>query len=387
MAANAEKVGFIVHKGDAKDPGPDMWLVLAEQGREVWIVSGRATLFTAPPDVSAFAYGDLTSLRAFWLARDLLAWPAAPRAGDTFRLCASADAGLAPAADGVLGGDAFLLSVDPAGLPPEIAARFPHLRGLTALRLGAADAARAEGLLKGQVLVSVSGADGKLREVTGVQIPGVLDDLFTYDGPLGPTWENGTPTLSVWAPTARSVKLLLYTNPRDDEPESVVPMTEARGVWSAAGDASWKNRWYLYEVAVYVPETGRIETNRVTDPYSRSLARNSVKSQIVDMDDPALKPAGWDALTKPALAAPEDIVLYELHVRDFSAGDPEVPEPVRGTFKAFTIDSNGTRHLLSLEQVGLTHVHLLPTFDLATIGEDRTAWKSPGDLERLPARL
>ena len=65
----------------------------------------RRTLFTAPPDVSAFAFGDLTALRAHWLARDLLAWPAAPRAGDVFRLHASADAGLAPAADGVRGGE------------------------------------------------------------------------------------------------------------------------------------------------------------------------------------------------------------------------------------------------------------------------------------------
>ena len=86
----------------------------------------------------------------------------------------------------------------------------------------------------------------------------------------------------------------------------------------------------------------------------------------------------------PDLGAPEDIALYELHVRDFSAGDPSVPEPLRGTFKAFTTDSNGTRHLPSLAQVGLTHVHLLPAFDLATIGEERSAWKGPGDLGGFP---
>jgi pullulanase-type alpha-1,6-glucosidase len=137
-------------------------------------------------------------------------------------------------------------------------------------------------------------------------------------------------------------------------------------------------------VTVYVPETGRIETNRVTDPYSRSLARNSVKSQIVDLDDQTLMPEGWRTLAKPPLSAPEDIVLYELHVRDFSATDPAVPEPLRGTFKAFTLDSNGTRHLRSLAQVGLSHIHLLPAFDLATIGEDRSAWKSPGDLAQFP---
>ena len=44
---------------------------------------------------------------------------------------------------------------------------------------------------------------------------------------------------------------------------------------------------------------------------------------------------------KPPLAAPEDIVLYELHVRDFSANDATVPEALRGTYKAFTVTRTG----------------------------------------------
>ncbi len=68
----------------------------------------------------------------------------------------------------------------------------------------------------------------------------------------------------------------------------------------------------------------------MTDPYSVSLSRNSQRSQIVDLADPAWKPAGWDTCTKPRLDAPEDIVLYELHVRDFSANDPSVPANLRG---------------------------------------------------------
>ena len=68
------------------------------------------------------------------------------------------------------------------------------------------------------------------------------------------------------------------------------------------------------------------ERVQVTDPYSVSLARNSRRSQIVDLASPDLKPTGWDTLVKPPLAAPEDITLYELHVRDFSAHDLSVPE-------------------------------------------------------------
>jgi 1,4-alpha-glucan branching enzyme len=69
-----------------------------------------------------------------------------------------------------------------------------------------------------------------------------------------------------------------------------------------------------------------VEHNLVTDPYSFSLSMNSTRSQIVDLDESALKPAGWETLAKPELAAPEDVSIYELHVRDFSADDPTVPE-------------------------------------------------------------
>lgn len=134
---------------------------------------------------------------------------------------------------------------------------------------------------------------------------------------------------------------------------------------------------------MWTPATGRFETSLVTDPYAHSLARNSERVQIVDLDDPALAPPGWTTFAKPALAAPEDAVLYELHVRDFSASDAAVPDSLRGTYLAFTLDTPGTRHLRALAEAGVTHVHLLPTFDFATVNEERAAWASPGDLAGL----
>jgi pullulanase-type alpha-1,6-glucosidase len=78
------------------------------------------------------------------------------------------------------------------------------------------------------------------------------------------------------------------------------------------------------------------------------------------------------------VADPVDIVVYELHVRDFSAADPTVPAELVGTYRAFTLpDTNGVNHLRSLAQAGLTHLHLLPTFDIATIDEDRSTWLEP----------
>ncbi len=150
------------------------------------------------------------------------------------------------------------------------------------------------------------------------------------------------------------------------------------GVWMISGEKSWKNKFYLYDVEVYVHSTGLVEHNLVTDPYSLSLAMNSTRSQIVDLRDAALKPSGWNYLKKPPLAAPEDISIYELHLRDFSASDPLVPDSLKGTYKAFTLrNSYGIRHLKALMTAGLTHLHLLPAFDIATINENKAEWQSP----------
>jgi pullulanase-type alpha-1,6-glucosidase len=74
---------------------------------------------------------------------------------------------------------------------------------------------------------------------------------------------------------------------------------------------------------------------------------------------------------------PEDSVIYELHLRDFSIHDQTVPENLRGTYKAFTVlNSNGMKHLAALAQAGLTHIHLLPAFDFASVNEDKSTWQT-----------
>jgi pullulanase/glycogen debranching enzyme len=156
---------------------------------------------------------------------------------------------------------------------------------------------------------------------------------------LGLTIEEGVPTLRVWAPTARSVRLYLFA---DSDGNSAAEVTAMRidpdtGVWSISGTTDWIGNFYLFAVDVYVPSEGSVQTNLVTDPYSYSLALNSTRSQIVDLSDLTLMPAGWLEMTKPELDAAEDIVLYELHIRDFSVNDMSVPEEYRGTLMAFTV--------------------------------------------------
>jgi pullulanase len=332
--------------------------------------------------------GNLARARAHWLSRDTLAWNVGNvPAGSNFKLHYAAAGGLGLSATGVTGGIDIALAPDPAGLSADLRARFPHLASYPAFKIPASSLPEVPEALKSQLAISMTSADGTLLDATSLQIPGALDDLYTYEGPLGVTFAGGVPTLRLWAPTARSVKLQLFGDSKPATTPTVVDMTAGpQGVWTAAGAAGWSGQFYLYDVEVFVRSTGRVEHNLVTDPYSASLSRNSQRSQIVDLAARALKPLGWDRLRKPALDAPEDIVLYELHVRDFSTPDLGVSEALRGTFKAFTqADSNGMRHLAALARAGLTHVHLLPSFDIASVNEDKSLWQEPaGDLSSFP---
>src|SRR5262249_13653664 len=76
--------------------------------------------------------------------------------------------------------------------------------------------------------------------------------------------------------------------------------------------------------------------------------------------------------------SPTDIVLYELHIRDFSISDNSVPEKDRGKYTAFTdIFSRGMQHLRNLANAGLTHVHLLPAFSFSSVPELASEQKIP----------
>lgn len=326
--------------------------------------------------------GNLGLAKAYWVNADTIAWQVPGGADNTYKLHFDPNGDLSLTPGGVTGGNSLDLVYDPAGLSAAVLAKFPHLAGYSALKLNLDEYNDPDirQVLKGQIAVSATDSNGDLIDATALQIPGVLDDLYTYDGELGIVYDGDVPTLKLWAPTARSVKLHVFADSNPDTTSTVYPMSgdEMTGVWSIAGDASWTNKFYLYEVEVFVRATGQIEHNIVTDPYSLSLSLNSTRSQIVNLAAPALKPAGWDATLKPDLKAPEDIVLYELHVRDFSISDPKVPAEHRGTFKAFTdTNSNGMQHLRALARAGLTHIHLLPVFDIATINENKAERQDP----------
>ncbi len=342
-----------------------------------------AVLAAASGDPVSASRIDLSKARAHWVDRSTLLWDVPAGPGLRYTLHYSGRGALRTEPRGIAGGQSLTLTA--AGPPAEaLRRRFPHLARLAALTIAEADQPKVAGILKGQIGVAVRDADGRLLESSAVQIPGVLDDLYPYPGPLGAVTSAEGVGVHVWAPTARSVTLRLSPSSTGPWRQSVAMTGDpATGAWHAAGPPAWRGRFYAFEVEVFVPATGRVEMNLVTDPYSLSLSTNSRRSQIVDLADPALAPAGWASLAKPAFEAPEASVVYELHVRDFSIRDVSVPEARRGTFEAFAdADSTGMRHLRALAAAGLSHVHLLPVFDFATVNDVRAERLEP-DVERL----
>ena len=187
-------------------------------------------------------------------------------------------------------------------------------------------------------------------------------------------------TVRVWAPTARRVRFRLFDRASGDDPSFDTEMTEsADGVWTVIGPIDWEGKYYQFEVDAYHPwgggPAGSFVRAVATDPYSRSLSADGRRSHIADVNSPALKPAGWDDTERwksacVQSAEPTDYAIYELHVRDFSAMDASTPWDVRGKYLAFAEpDTAPTAHLRSLAEAGLTHVHLLPTYDFGSVPE------------------
>jgi pullulanase-type alpha-1,6-glucosidase len=315
--------------------------------------------------------------QAHWLTKEIVAWDA-PVAGPVVLLTDPGERTVPPR-------NAQLLSLRPAGtVSGELAAAVPHLKGMRLYRLEGATRGKVDWALRGRTRVAVRRADGTLAASTGLQIGGVLDDLYANDAPLGVNFAGDAPTISLWAPTARSVRLRLYDRPNGGNAR-ILPMARdaGTGVWRIEGSVDWNRRYYLFEVTVFAPSIGRVVTNLVTDPYSLNLSAGGERSQVINLQDTDLQPEGWSTLARTLPDAPEDSAIYELHVRDFSISDATATAAHRGKYLAFTdMKSAGMQHLRSLAEAGLTHLHLLPTFDCATVPERAAQQRTIGDLSR-----
>ncbi|MCF6521898.1 pullulanase-type alpha-1,6-glucosidase [Streptomyces sp. JJ36] len=382
LADGATSLSYILHKGDQKDQPADQSLDFATHGREAWKLSGRDGYLL--PTTGGATELDLTKATAQWIDRDTVAWDVRATGGTSEQLVYDPE-GRIELEDGALSDEGRWLRLRPVpgGLTEEQRKAYPHLKDHAAFTVDPRDRDRVRPALRGQLLATQRTTDGALLRATGVQIPGVLDDLYgdrARDAALGPVFDRkGRPTLAVWAPTARTVTLELGGRTvrmhRDD----------TTGVWRARGNRSWRGKPYRYAVTVWAPSVQKTVTNKVTDPYATALTADSRRSLITDLSDPRLKPKGWDRLRKPEATPLDEAQIQELHVRDFSVADDTNAHP--GTYRAFTDrDSDGMRHLRKLARAGTSHVHLLPTYDIATIPERRKDRAEPEcDLAAMPA--
>ncbi|XP_073018670.1 pullulanase 1, chloroplastic isoform X2 [Primulina eburnea] len=314
--------------------------------------------------------------RAFWVTKSTIAWDV--DAGDgSYYLYGSKTANLSVSNGEIQGYD---VKIDLGGsndkLPEHVIERFPHIKDYKSFQVP--PTVDVVGLLKYQLAVAFITSGGKCTTITGLQLPGVLDELFSYNGPLGPIFSLESISLYLWAPTAQDVRALIYREPEGGDHLEVVQLEEQNGVWSASGPLTWNCCYYVYEVSVYQPSTLKIEKCMANDPYARGLSADGKRTLLVNLNSETSKPEGWDDLVdeKPDLLSFSDISIYELHVRDFSANDNTVHPDFRGGFLAFTsMESAGMLHLKKLSKAGITHVHLLPTFQFGGVDDEKDKWK------------
>ncbi|MBB5208014.1 alpha-1,6-glucosidase domain-containing protein [Chiayiivirga flava] len=313
--------------------------------------------------------GPAFDARAVWLDGRTLRWPGRDRSG-RFRLHHARDATLVRGNDALTGADRVLDLDIAQGTMPGL----PWIADGVELHVRESDLAALPDLHRGQLVITHEDAGGTILDITTLQHARALDDLYAAaaDAPALGLHPDGAHTrAALWAPTARSVALCTYAD-ASGAATGLHPVQRdaATGIWRGTVDAGPAHRYATWLVDVFVPNVGLVR-NRVTDPYSLGLSADSRRSYIADLGAPSLQPAGWtDAPRPPLPAAATDLVLYELHVRDFSIGDASVPSAHRGKYLAFTdTASDGMRHLRALAQAGITDIHLLPVFDIATIPE------------------
>ena len=174
---------------------------------------------------------------------------------------------------------------------------------------------------------------------------------------------------ALWAPTAEEVNLKLYAEGQGGEPAQVLPMkADKDGLWCTTVDGDLNGQFYTFDVKVKGEWLG--DTPGV---WAKAVGVNGNRAAIIDLD--ATNPEGWEQDKRPELKNFADIVLYEMHHRDFSIDSLSGIEH-RGKFLALTEEGTesadgqktGIDHL---KELGVTHVHILPSFDYSSVDETR----------------
>ena len=190
---------------------------------------------------------------------------------------------------------------------------------------------------------------------------------YHYDGDdLGAVIDGDKTTFKVWAPTASKVVLNLFSSGHEGKAYKSVDMIKGdRGVWSYT-EVCGHGTYYTYTV------TTAVGTQEAVDPYAKAAGLNGNRGMVVDLS--LTDPTNWenDALASEPISSYSEAIIWEVHVRDFS--NKIASSQYKGKYLAFTERGLTNEHgqpvgVDYLVQLGITHVHLLPVYDYATVDE------------------
>ena len=197
-----------------------------------------------------------------------------------------------------------------------------------------------------------------------------FESQYTYAGDdLGAIWTKERTTFRVWAPTAEALKVNLYTSGTpgtDDRIGQIDMISDVNGTWIAAAEGDLNGVYYTYEVTV-----GGV-TREACDPYARTTGVNGARAMVIDLS--STNPEGWDTDTDPHYGnSIVDAVIYELHVRDLSMHESSGitnKGKFLGLIETGTTNATGVPTGLDhMKALGITHLHLLPSYDYASVDE------------------
>lgn len=196
------------------------------------------------------------------------------------------------------------------------------------------------------------------------------DGYPVYHGnDLGVSYSPEKTTFRIWAPSAEEVVVRIYDQGYEGnllEQHGMKPYKE--GTWLLHLKGDYKNKYYTLQAKI-----DGLWKNEVPDMYAKAVGVNGNRGMIVDL--PSTDPEEWENDKRPPLKSFADMVIWEIHIRDFSI-HPSSGSKYPGKYLAFT--ETGTRSpqgektgLDHLTELGITHVHLLPAFDYYTLDETR----------------
>jgi pullulanase len=195
-------------------------------------------------------------------------------------------------------------------------------------------------------------------------------DYPVYTGTdLGVYYSPAKTVFKVWAPKASEVKLRLFDAGDGGDPFSVIIMEKGEnGTWIATVSRDVKNKYYTFQVS----QDGKW-LNQAPDIYTKAVGINGKRGMVVDLA--STNPADWKNDKKPVQKSFNDIIIYELHMRDISE---DTNSGIKNKGKFLGLAETGTKSpdgeatgLDHIKELGVTHVHLLPCFDFNSVDETK----------------